>query len=64
MLIGNAVIYLVGVPWLAVVLRYDPATAIAQGLAPFVVGDLLKLVAAAIVFPVAWWVVGRRPGER
>ena len=26
--------------------------------------DLIKLVLAAGVFPLAWWVVGRRPGER
>jgi hypothetical protein len=24
----------------------------------------IKLVLAAGVFPLAWWVVGRRPGER
>lgn len=70
MLIGNVLVYVVGVPWLALALPPDVAggdrlaTAIALGLAPFVVVDLLKLVLAAAAFPFAWWIVGRRPGER
>ena len=69
MLIGNALVYVVGVPWLAAALGSldDGATwtsAIEFGLLPFVIVDLLKLAAAAILFPAAWWVVGRRPGER
>jgi biotin transport system substrate-specific component len=64
MLIGNALIYVVGLPWLAVVTGWDASKTLKLGLEPFIVGDLLKLVAAAIVFPAAWWVVGHRPGER
>jgi biotin transport system substrate-specific component len=64
MLIGNVVIYLVGVPWLMVTLKVDLATGIAKGLTPFLVGDAVKLALAAAAFPVAWWIVGRRPGER
>ncbi len=64
MLIGNALVYAVAVPWLAVALHADLATAAALGLTPFVIVDLLKLAAAAIVFPAAWWIVGKRPGER
>jgi biotin transport system substrate-specific component len=63
MALGNALIYLVGVPWLMVVTRSDLPTAIADGLLPFLVGDGLKLLLAAGAFPVAWWIVGRRPGE-
>jgi biotin transport system substrate-specific component len=63
MVIGNIVIYLVGVPWLMAVLHLDVADGIRQGLTPFLVGDALKLVLAAAAFPVAWWVVGRRPGD-
>jgi biotin transport system substrate-specific component len=63
MLIGNALVYVVGVPWLAVALHMDAQTAIAAGLTPFIVVDLLKLALAAVLFPVAWWVVGRRPGD-
>ncbi len=64
MAIGNALIYVVGLPWLAVVTRSDVQTTLANGFYPYVLGDILKLVLAAIVFPAAWWVVGRRPGER
>jgi biotin transport system substrate-specific component len=38
--------------------------ATANGLTPFLVGDALKLGVAAVAFPAAWWVVGRRPGDR
>jgi biotin transport system substrate-specific component len=64
MLIGNALIYVVGLPWLAVVTGWDVSKTLRLGLEPFIVGDLLKLVLAAVVFPAAWWVVGHRPGER
>ena len=64
MLVGNLAIYLVGIPWLIAATGFDLATAIDKGLAPFIFGDLLKLALAGIAFPVAWWVVGRRTGER
>ena len=63
MVVGNIVIYLVGVPWLMSVAHLDLGTGIAKGVTPFLIGDALKLVLAAAAFPVAWWVVGRRPGE-
>lgn len=64
MAIGNALIYVIGLPWLAVVAGFSPAETIQNGLVPFLMWDVLKLVLAAVVFPAAWWVVGRRPGER
>lgn len=64
MLIGDAAIYAVGVPWLMAATGFTFEEAIAKGLAPFVVGDLVKVAIAAGIFPVAWWIVGRRPGER
>lgn len=57
--LGNLVIYLVGVPWLMAATGWDPATAVAKGVIPFLLGDAIKLVAAAALFPFAWWVVGR-----
>lgn len=63
MAIGNVVIYLIGVPWLMVVAHLDLAAGIKNGLTPFILGDAIKLILAAITFPVAWWVVGRRAGE-
>jgi biotin transport system substrate-specific component len=69
MLIGNVVVYLIGVPWLAL-LALPPELAATRwqsaaefGLSPFVVIDALKLVLAAVAFPAAWWIVGRRAGE-
>jgi biotin transport system substrate-specific component len=69
MLIGNVAIYLIGVPWIALlVVPADLAadrwqTAAAWGLTPFVIVDAIKLVLAALAFPFAWWNVGRRAGE-
>lgn len=56
-LLGNVVIYLVGVPWLANHLGVSGVEAIALGLAPFVVGDLAKVAAAGLVLPAAWKLV-------
>ncbi|HET7028898.1 MAG TPA: biotin transporter BioY [Candidatus Limnocylindrales bacterium] len=69
MLIGNVAIYLVGVPWIAFLVvppelaaqRWE--TAALWGLTPFILIDAMKLVLAAIAFPAAWWIVGRRAGE-
>jgi biotin transport system substrate-specific component len=63
MAVGNVAIYLVGVPWLMVVADLSLAQGIEKGVAPFVVGDIVKLLLAAAAFPAAWWLVGRRPGE-
>jgi biotin transport system substrate-specific component len=64
MLIGSALIYAVGVPWLMAVAHFDLATALDKGMIPYLIGDAIKLALAAAAFPVAWWVVGRRPGDR
>jgi biotin transport system substrate-specific component len=64
MLIANAAIYLIAVPWLAVTAGYGPEEAIQKGFLAFVVGDAIKLALGAAAFPVAWWFVGRRPGDR
>lgn len=64
MLIANAVIYVIAVPWLAVTAGYGPEEAIRKGFLTFVIGDLIKLALAAVAFPAAWWLVGRRPGDR
>lgn len=52
MLLGEVAIYLVGLPWLA---RFVGVPQVfAAGLVPFLVGDVYKLVLAALVLPVAW----------
>jgi biotin transport system substrate-specific component len=64
MVLGDAVIYLVGVPWLAIARNLSLSDAIAGGFTPFIWWDALKILAAAALFPAAWWLVGRRPGDR
>ena len=62
--IGNLVIYAVGLPWLMLATGQPLDWTIANGLTPFLLGDSLKILAAAALFPAAWWIVGRRPAER
>ena len=65
MLLGSVVIYALGVPWLAVTAyQGDLGRAVANGLLPFLPWDAVKLGLAAAAFPLAWWLVGRRPGDR
>lgn len=55
MLIGNVLIYALGVAGL---LRFmSPADAWVKGVLPFVVGDVIKIGLAAVLLPVVWrWV--------
>ncbi|HEY3336007.1 MAG TPA: biotin transporter BioY [Candidatus Limnocylindrales bacterium] len=62
--IGTAIIYAIGVPWLAVATGMSAVKAVETGLLPFLGVDLAKLLAAAVVFPASWWLVGRRPSDR
>ena len=62
--VGNLVIYAIGVPWLMLATGLGINAAVAGGLTPFLLGDGLKILVAAAVFPAAWWLVGRRPAER
>ena len=63
-IVGNLVIYAIGVPWLMLATGLGINAAVAGGLTPFLLGDGLKILVAAAVFPAAWWLVGRRPAER
>jgi biotin transport system substrate-specific component len=63
--IGNAVIYLFGLPWLAFVLaNLDMAnnisSVLAAGLLPFLVGDAIKMTLAAAALPLAWKYLGSK----
>ena len=64
LLIGDAIVFGIGLPWLGVVLGTDVPTTLEYGLWPFLAGEVVKIAAAAGLFPVAWWIVGRRPGDR
>lgn len=54
MIVGNLVIYAIGVTWLAFALGVDIPTAVALGLTPFLIGDAVKIAAAAGLLPLTW----------
>jgi biotin transport system substrate-specific component len=64
MVVGNLVIYAIGVPWLALAAHFSASEALAKGLYPFLLGDALKLLLAGALLPAGWWLVRRRPSER
>lgn len=64
MLLGDVAIFAVGVPWLAVSAGQPIGWAITYGLTPFLGAEIVKFALAAGAFPIAWWIVGRRPGDR
>ncbi|MFI9549663.1 biotin transporter BioY [Streptomyces sp. NPDC052016] len=54
MLVGEAIIYAVGVPYLAYAADISASAAIAAGLTPFLIGDALKAALAMGLLPAAW----------
>ena len=78
MLLGNVIVYLVGLPWLAVHIANNEGLysyfesqggsnvldmTLRGGLYPFIGGDAVKLVGAALALPGAWAIVGRIRGS-
>jgi biotin transport system substrate-specific component len=59
MVLGNLVIYAFGVPWLMNATGMDFATALDKGVVPFLLGDGIKVLAAAGLFPAMWSLVKR-----
>ncbi|MEU9876887.1 biotin transporter BioY [Streptomyces phaeochromogenes] len=59
MLLGEAIIYAIGVPYLALAADMTLTQAIAAGLTPFLLGDALKAALAMGVLPTAWKFVKR-----
>ncbi|MFI6860773.1 biotin transporter BioY [Streptomyces sp. NPDC050421] len=60
MVLGSAIIYAVGVPYLALSTGMSASAAIAAGLTPFLLGDALKAVLAMGALPASWKLIGRR----
>ncbi|HEV8128777.1 MAG TPA: biotin transporter BioY [Candidatus Eisenbacteria bacterium] len=61
MFAGNGVVLLFGAAWLA---RFVGAErALTLGVAPFLVGDVVKTVIAAVLLPLSWRALGRSPGR-
>ncbi len=59
---ANAVIYGLGMGWLAYLYGFDLQTAFAKGMAPFLLGDGIKLALSALLLPAAWALVKRIKG--
>ncbi|MFE6689886.1 biotin transporter BioY [Streptomyces sp. NPDC057743] len=57
---GNALIYGIGVPYLALSTGISLGQAVAVGMVPFLVGDALKIALAMGALPTAWKLAGRR----
>ena len=56
---GNLAILAVGVPWLKWVMQVDWGQAVTLGMWPFLIGDLYKIVLAAMLLPGSWRLVSR-----
>jgi biotin transport system substrate-specific component len=59
MVLGNLVIYAVGVSWLMGSTGMDLDAGLAAGFTPFLIGDAIKIAAAAGLLPAAWALVQR-----
>ncbi len=57
MVIGTVLIYLPGLVWLGQLYGWDKPI-LAWGLTPFLIGDVIKLVLAAMLLPALWKMVG------
>lgn len=53
-LAGSILIYALGAPWLAFTTGNTITWTVVNGVVPFLVGDLIKAVAAGAVLPLAW----------
>lgn len=60
MVLGEAVIYAIGVPYLAYAAGISASAAIAAGLTPFLIGDALKAALAMGALPTAWKLADKR----
>ena len=61
MLIGNIVIYAFGLIWLSCLM--GPGRIVLDvGLYPFIIGDVLKTLTAAIILPSGWKLLGENTG--
>ena len=57
MIIGNVVIYLVGVTWLSRFVGWEAV--LGSGVLPFLAGDALKIALATVLLPTGWTVIGQ-----
>jgi len=60
LVLGNLAIYAVGVPGLMLSTGMSLPVALAKGVAPFLIGDAIKVVLAAALLPATWKLVNAR----
>ena len=60
MVLGNLVIYSIGLPWLHSATGLSWAETVGLGATPFLLGDVLKMALAAGLFSAAWAIINRR----
>jgi biotin transport system substrate-specific component len=58
---GSFVIYVCGVIGLMLIFDMSTSEAIAAGVVPFLLGDLIKAAAAGLLLPATWRLVGEHP---
>ena len=61
MVLGNAIIYAVGVSWLGSIVGWDKPV-LEWGMMPFLLGDAIKLVLASLLLPLTWKLLGKSKG--
>jgi biotin transport system substrate-specific component len=52
LIIANIIIFGIGVPWLKLVLNVTWGKALAFGLVPFIIGNIIKIIAALALMPI------------
>ena len=57
MIIGNIVIYVVGISWLSRFVGWEAV--LGSGVLPFLAGDALKIALATVLLPAGWRMIGR-----
>ncbi|MFC5720248.1 biotin transporter BioY [Streptomyces gamaensis] len=60
MALGSAIVYAVGVPYLALATHQSTGWALAHGMVPYLIGDALKAALAMGALPAAWKLLERR----
>jgi biotin transport system substrate-specific component len=58
MILGNVVIYALGIAWLALFIGIQAA--VTKGLVPFLIGDIFKIVVAGVALPGGWHLLQMR----
>ena len=57
MIIGNVVIYIVGITWLSRFIGWGAV--LSSGVLPFLAGDALKIALATVLLPIGWRLIGQ-----